>query len=230
MTSGDLSSGAKHLGSWISVVSAIVTIGLSIVTANMQGRISQAQLDLERQSAAFDQQMRAGAAELERTRERTSRYTFVNTLLPNVLDADADRRTLTINLIKLSLAPEEASALFTGLSQSSNETTRAVGAQGLDIIRRERNAASTAAEHERAGFVALIRADHRQAVDAFRAAERAFPTYHNVSEISHLLAQRGNDVSDPEARRRVIRRILAVHSWGIPSDLRPALVQAAADD
>jgi hypothetical protein len=84
---------------------------------------------------------------------------------------------------------------------------------------------------ERKGFLFLVTSDVAKARDAFLAAYEAFPTYHNVDEISHrvLTAERIAFYAraTPPKRAAVLRNViggtLSTYSWGIPTDLLPKL-------
>jgi hypothetical protein len=96
-----------------------------------------------------------------------------------------------------------------------------VGQSGLNAAVRE----------ERAGFGRLIAGDLVGAKKAFAAAYNAFPTYHNVDEISNKVLAgdlvAGYARADSTVRRahlkHALSKILTAYSWGIPSSMRPRL-------
>lgn len=217
----------KTAGEWISVISAVVTLCLTGYNVYAKGQLDQAEFALRQRTTEFEQQVRSITTQLEQSKERTSRYGFVNGLLPNVLATDPNQRALTVNLIRLSLTDEEADRLFAGLSTSQSAQAQSLGQEGLRQIQREKSAAQMAAEKEREGFAAIAAGDYDAALTAFAAAERSFPSYHNVFEIHNLLRRERTFSSDPATRQRVVARILREYSWGIPADIRPALEQAS---
>lgn len=73
-----------------------------------------------------------------------------------------------------------------------------------------------AVEKEREGFEALLADDIERAIDAFEAAESAYPEFHQVYEIGRSLRRHR---ADPDARRKVMREIVDSYSWKAPSDL-----------
>ncbi len=94
---------------------------------------------------------------------------------------------------------------------------------------------TVAVSQERAGFLALVAGDLPAARRAFLAAFAAFPTYHNVDEISHrvLTADRvaAYRRAAPARRSAILREriglILTAYAWGIPADLQPKLAAVA---
>ena len=87
--------------------------------------------------------------------------------------------------------------------------------------------ASNTPELERQGFEALLAKDIRAARDAFRAAEKAWPEYHNVAEIARVLdtllkpGQPGQDgILGPTSLKALYNQVLRDYSWGMPPDLK----------
>jgi len=96
--------------------------------------------------------------------------------------------------------------------------------------------ASEAPNLEWKGFAALLDGDLRAANDAFRAAEKAWPEYHNVAELARAtgkLLQPGQPGEDgilgPVALKRLYEVVLRDYSWGMPAALK-ARMQAAVKD
>jgi hypothetical protein len=98
---------------------------------------------------------------------------------------------------------------------------RPVGQSKLDV----------AVAQERAGFAWLIKGDLARAREAFVAAYRAYPTYHNVDELGNIVLA-ANQVaryrrSAPEQQLVLLKDriglILTTYSWGAPPDLLPRL-------
>jgi hypothetical protein len=89
----------------------------------------------------------------------------------------------------------------------------------------------TARKQEGIGLRWLIKGDLRGARDAFLAAFEAYPTYHNVDEISHVVLPsaiaKAASASTSAQRQGILRDtiglILASYSWGIPPDSLRAL-------
>jgi hypothetical protein len=76
----------------------------------------------------------------------------------------------------------------------------------------------------------LLAQDLRSARDAFRAAERAWPEYHNVAEIAGVLdkllqpGQPGADgILGPASLKALYEEVLRDYSWGMPQDLKARL-------
>lgn len=84
-------------------------------------------------------------------------------------------------------------------------------------------AGQSAAELERQGFQALLDKDLPAAAEAFAAAFKRWPDYHNVDEINKLLRghARGAAQLDETTWSKLYRTILTDLSWGMPKGLRP---------
>ena len=78
---------------------------------------------------------------------------------------------------------------------------------------------------ESMGFDALLKRDIDGAIEAFKAAEAAWPTYHNVAEIKALLMDRKQRLEDPssEAWQDTYKSILRSFSWGMPGNVHEKL-------
>ena len=95
--------------------------------------------------------------------------------------------------------------------------------------------ASEAPKLEWKGFAALLDGDLRAAHQAFVAAEKAWPEYHNVAELARAtgkLLQPGQPGEDgilgPAALKRLYEQVLRNYSWGMPAALK-ARMQAAVN-
>jgi len=95
---------AQTLPKWLAVLSAILTIALSVVNGYWTHEIND-----------FDQRLKAQQQNLDEAKERLQRYTFVEQLLHASLTAQDDERAINVNLIKLALTNDEAARLFAGL-------------------------------------------------------------------------------------------------------------------
>jgi hypothetical protein len=88
-----------------------------------------------------------------------------------------------------------------------------------------------AAAYEHAGFEAVVRRDLASARSSFLQAYAAYPTYHNVDEISHKLLTRelikryqsGSQQEREGILKDVASRLLTTYAWGVPADLTPRL-------
>jgi hypothetical protein len=209
---------------WVAIASSIVTIVLTGFNYVTKAKVDLAHVQVEDRAQAVDRDIRARSASVQKSQERTSRYTFVHTLFPELLDPDAQKKELSINLIRLALSDDEASKLFSGFSNSNDEQLKAAGKSAIAIITNVKNAAS---EEERKGFQALIDGNYDQAIAAFKAAENAYPGYHQVYEIARLISARRQDLNDPSKRKAVLQQIVVYFSWEAPADLLDQLKKAA---
>ncbi|OPY64338.1 MAG: hypothetical protein A4E63_03567 [Syntrophorhabdus sp. PtaU1.Bin050] len=201
------------LGAWIGVVSSIVTIGLTIYNAALNTRIQQTELQLKQ----VESEIRKKSQELEERKERTARYEFVNKLLPDILKNEKAQVILTTNLISLALTEEEARKLFDGFQLSQDKNVQEVGKIGSENLDKQRQRLRTALSHEAAAFEALIAGDYHKALSEFEATEAVYPTFHQAYEISRLLRQNLNTMSESKSRKDVFKRIVAQYSYGAPS-------------
>lgn len=220
----------ENMNAWLGIGVTLLAIGTSAVNiwltihnAQTEERIKAIQQGIEVARLRIQQD----AAELEKSKEKTSRYIFVKTLLNDAVgDAKPDKKMLTINLIRLALTDPEAKQLFTGLAFTSNKDLRATGVEGLGTIKKEQNSSELASRREREGFISLRDKRYDAALSSFKKAYEAFPTYHNVDEITQLLMKEQYNFKDPVAQRRILTEILEKYSWGIPSDLVESLQHA----
>lgn len=79
--------------------------------------------------------------------------------------------------------------------------------------------ASSATALEREAFSHLVTGDIEAAIIAFRAAEAAYPSYHNVYDIAQFLQRNRQRWEDPAERQELLRTIVTRYSWGAPPDL-----------
>ena len=133
-------------------------------------------------------------------------------------------------------APADALANYAAQAQQAQTQQEAYFASRSQTIAKLIPGAANAPDLERRGFEALLANDIRTARDAFRAAEKAWPEYHNVAEIARTLdglmkpGQSAVDgVLEPAAVKTLYRQILRDYSWGMPPDLKTRM-QALAQD
>ncbi|GBL11936.1 hypothetical protein MSj_03446 [Microcystis aeruginosa Sj] len=207
----------------IGVVSSVITIVLTVFNTYTKWQIDAADQRLKERGQELEAIFKQRTADIEALKERTSRYTFVKTLFQDLESNDSKKQTLTINLIRLTLTEGESERLFRGFTNSPDQTLQKVGNEGIAVIQKEKSSAQVAAEKEREGFLYLREKKFDDALKAFEAAEKSFPTYHNVYEISNLLRKERGNFSNPEARKRILKRIIDEYSWGMPDDIKDQL-------
>ena len=208
----------------VAIVASVVNIWLTVRNQAIEDRVKERGLAIQ----DLEAEIKRGQAELDKSRERTDRYKFVQGLLPDLVGADAQKQILTINVIRLTLTEEEAERLFAGFARSDDAELRKAGQVAIEDIKVERRQkSSSASDLERSGFQNLIAGQYEQALADFAEAEKVYPEYHNVAEIARLLRREQQSLSDPEARERVLRRILAEYSWGMSPELKSRLGERA---
>jgi len=192
----------EKLSAWTAVLSSIITVGLTVYNATLNTKIEQAKVDLTRVQTEINQKY----AELEVRKERTTRYEFVNKLLPDVLKKDRSQGTLTTNLISLALTEDEARKLFDGFQISQDINVQEVGKIGQESLNKQitqqRDRLSLALAHESREFEALIAEDYQTALMEFVATDNVYPTFHQAYEISRLLRQNLDAMSDSGKKKK----------------------------
>lgn len=126
---------------WVGVLSSLVTVGLTVWNAHTRIRVEEAQVAIEQDKtrlAELEGQLRhlevQSRLALDRASTNVTRFEFVHELFPALLETDATQRSLTINLVRLLLTPEEAEALFEGFSASDRAEVRSLGEQGISTL------------------------------------------------------------------------------------------------
>lgn len=202
-------------------------------------RISREQRKLEERIAESNQQLEVlNRLSLERTGSLSRQVEITRILFDHYFGKPAVEQTAVISYLRFQF-PRDLSkkSLQAILNQTASRgvrpkiTTSVASVQQVGVSKRD-----AAVKLERIGFVALIQGDLTKARTAFAAAYRAFPTYHNVDEITHgvLTGRRMATYSSAsrDAQRAVVKQalseILTTYSWGIPPDLRPRLEAALA--
>lgn len=123
------------------------------------------------------------------------------------------------------------------------EARKAVNAYQSTVSERSRDLASLRSEatakvsarsdvqiaqdSEREGFERLIALDFAGAQAAFEAAERAYPSYHQVYEIAGLLRRNRSRLDDPGTRRLLLLEIGSGFSTYAPPGAKAALEESA---
>jgi hypothetical protein len=203
----------KKLIVWLSICSTIVTISLTIYNAILNTKIQDTEIQLKK----METELKIKSQELESQKEKTSRYEFINKLLPDVLNKDKAHVILTTNLITLVLDEKEAQKLFDGFSISNNKDIQEVGKIGSENIQNQRERLKSALNHEAAGFEFLINGEYNKAISEFLTTDNIYPTFHQVYEIASLLRQNINKMNDINTRKTVLKQIVNELNYGAPS-------------
>jgi tetratricopeptide (TPR) repeat protein len=204
----------NKVGIWIGLVSSAVTVVLTIYNAQLNQKIQETELQLKQ----VETDLKRRAQDLDVLKEKTSRYQFVNQLLPDLLKKDKAQVTLTTNLITLALTDEEARKLFDGLQASREKDVQEVGRLGSASLASQRDTLRSAQAHEAAAFEALVRGDYKTALSEFEEAERVYPTFHQAYEIARLLRRNLSSISEPAIRKSVLKQIVTQLSYGAPPE------------
>lgn len=122
------------VGSIVTIVLTILTIVLTIYNNNTKTKIDEAEARLKNTQA----EVAAKETVREDKKEKVARYTWIRSLLPDLIDEkDEKKRNFTISLVKQLLEKNEAEDLFTSLQASSTKELQAVGKTGLNVIQNE---------------------------------------------------------------------------------------------
>jgi len=218
----DAANLSNRLTTWLSVISTVITLGLSVGAFFLNYQIQQ--LDAKNKEITSNLESAKLAIqklEVERKLKQTD-FELVAKSLPDLLKEDPANRSLKINFITLILGTEEANKLFAGLATSQNKTLASICEEGTNIVQKQKKIQVTAYDQavslERQGFDALIQGDFEQAIAAFKSAEETYPQFHSVYEIANLLQQNKDELKDANKRKSILREIAENYSWQAPPE------------
>ncbi|MDV6252312.1 hypothetical protein [Vibrio sp. EA2] len=200
---------------WIGVGSSIITIILSVMNFNLNAEMQEIDAYVKKVEADLKQK----TYELEKSRENTSRYEFINKLMPDLLADDEKHVVLTTNLIALVLDESETEQLFNGLASSKEENVSNVGKIGIETInsvQENKSKYQSAIEYEAKAFDALVNQDFVNAIKYLDMAEKVYPSFHQVYEIKNLLKENIDNIQDEKTKAAVLREIVFELSWKAP--------------
>lgn len=200
---------------WIGVCSSIITIILSIINLKLNAEMQEVDTYIKKVEADLKQK----TYELEKSRENTSRYEFVNKLMPDLLVDNKQHVVLTTNLIALVLDESETEQLFNGLASSTEENVSSVGKIGIATItsvQENKSKYQSAIEYEAKAFDALVNEDFVNAIKYLDLAEKVYPSFHQVYEINSLLKKNIANIQDEKTKAAVIRKIVFELNWKAP--------------
>ena len=75
----------------------------------------------------------------------------------------------------------------------------------------------------------MLERDFDSARRAFEAAERAYPSFHQVHEIARLLKREQSRLRSPGDQKRVLTQIVSEYSWKAPAELIAAIERSLAN-
>jgi len=208
----------NKIGIWIGIISSLATIALAILTYSLNSQKQDVELKLEEAKSQLDEKKYL----IELSKEKTERCEFVNKLLPEVLKKDKLNVTLATNLIKLTLTEREADSLFAGFASSNDPKVKEIGTNEILSIKKQ---AETASALEKKGFDALVSGRYTDAVEAFESADRTYPTFHQVYEISGLLRKYKNQLNNETIKKQVFKKIVSDYGWKAPQEYLDKLTE-----
>ncbi|MGY0615302.1 hypothetical protein [Vibrio sp. FJH11] len=196
---------------WIGVCSSIITIILSIINLKLNAEMQEVDTYIKKVEADLKQK----TYELEKSKENTSRYEFINKLMPDLLVEDEKHVVLTTNLIALVLDQSETEQLFRGLESSTEENVSSAGKIGIATITTVQKY-QAAIEYEARAFNALVNGDFANAIKYLDLAEEEYPSFHQVYEIKKLLQKNIANMHDENTKAAVLKKIAYEFSWKAP--------------
>ncbi|MEI8598806.1 hypothetical protein P4S64_18110 [Vibrio sp. M60_M31a] len=146
------------------MLSSIITITLSVMNFNLNAEMQEIDAYVKKVEADLKQK----TFELEKSKENTYRYEFINKLMPDLLVDDKKHVVLTTNLIALVLDESETEQPFNGLASSTEENVSSVGKIGIATItsvRENKSKYQSAIEYEAKAFDALVSEDFANAIN-----------------------------------------------------------------
>ena len=188
----DANPPSGHRSVWIDRVAlagSAVTVVLTVVNAYTKGLIDKAGKEIEDRLAS-----------VEESRERVQRYQFVYQTLSGITKRDSTEQVMAIGIAQLALDSSESRVLFAGWAVGSDSGLRIMARRGALQAQAEGfRDIQGAIKFERAGYAFLIAGNLDSAAGAFGAAERAFPTYHQVYELERYLRRAQKKTTTPAA-------------------------------
>lgn len=193
---------------------------------NLQRAISESQKQQEQQIAVANQTLQALNRQVEITRllfdhffgKSAAEQTAVVRYLTYQFPSDLREKSLQAILVLEARKPSVARQITRSVAAIQ---TKPVGQSKIDV----------AEAAERRGFRALIAGNLAAARSAFLAAHAAYPTYHNVDELSHVVLSpkqvvrydKATAAERPVILKNTIGLVLTTYSWGIAPDQLTAL-------
>jgi len=236
----------------------IGTVAVSVLTAVLKWQIQDKRLESEiiakenefvaqfiTQAIDKDLEMRRDFAEyftrVSPSKNARERWKSYRTWVADQLQI-ASKKELEIAQLreeKMKLNEEIASLTVPEEKQIKTEqiekvqTNLLMKQQQLASIRSDSNSQrrdfAAASELERQGFEQLLERDFDSARRAFEAAERAYPSFHQVHEIARLLKREQSRLRSPGDQKRVLTQIVSDYSWKAPAELIAAIERSLAN-
>lgn len=136
------------LAAIIGIVGSAITVVLTLQNNQTKRQIDEAQQLLQERSQrlqeaaqALEVEIKRRATTVEEAREKVDRYKWIYTLVPNLSDQkNAVNRATTLAMIRLALDRQDADALLSGLTQSSDTALRTGAQEGQQTLLKIDNA------------------------------------------------------------------------------------------
>lgn len=126
--------------------------------------------------------------------------------------------------------PEEAVAIVKAAQSTGGEAGRKVEesilkATAVPQAPERLSKAQKAEEYTSEGFRCLLSGRYEEALGLFRKAEETYPGYGSAAEIMETLSRRFQEMTDPDAERRVVDEIIEKFSWQTQRDFSQEMLQ-----
>jgi hypothetical protein len=208
-----------------SVVGFFLTLFVPVVS---DWKNNADQRKLEKQIAITNQRLQTlNRVSTEKTEKLGRQVEITRLLFDHYFGKPAGEQTAVVSYLRFQFPTDLGrKSLQAILNQGAHRSIRTKITRSVASVQQVgQTSLNRAVKQERLGFVALIRRDLIRARTAFVAAYRAYPTYHNVDEISHrvLSQKRFETYSQRRLLKLALSEILTKYSWGIPPALLPHL-------
>jgi hypothetical protein len=219
-----------------SIAGFLVSVAAPLVSNQ---KLADQQAKLQRQIARDQQTTQRKLADVSAKLENQNRKVEVSRLLfEHYFGKPANEQRAVISYLTYQfpgdMSRKSVQAILVVTARKKTEVRREVTKSVASIKRVAVSNLQRAVAAERAGLRAVIAGDLATAAKEFGSAYDAYPTYHNVDEISRKVlapAVSGWRSGSPELREQLVRRtagtIVSEYAWGIPEDLKPRLEKLA---
>jgi|GEM_PF-3405210 hypothetical protein len=199
-----------------SWVCTLITTGVAVFTSYSSSEATRDRIRLESEIARVESQLKQRA-------ENRSDFTFVHSLMPDLLSKEPARQAVAVHLIRLALSKDEAQQFISDLNNSTQPALKSAGSTGLADLKQSRSKSDLAEDLENKGFDLIISGKIAEAAQTFKAADAAYPGFNNAYEIGRML-----DKSPP--KEGAIKEILKGNQYGISSNAIAKLKNAVVQD
>ncbi|MBK7841685.1 MAG: hypothetical protein IPJ49_29175 [Candidatus Obscuribacter sp.] len=151
-----------------SWVCTLITTGVAVFTSYSSSEATRDRIRLESEIARVESQLKQRA-------ENRSDFTFVHSLMPDLLSKEPARQAVAVHLIRLALSKDEAQQFISDLNNSTQPALKSAGSTGLADLKQSRSKSDLAEDLENKGFDLIISGKIAEAAQTFKAADEHIP-------------------------------------------------------